>query len=260
MSYSVVIPARFGSTRLPGKMLLSLAGKPVIQHVYERAIESGADRVIVATDHDDIVNAVNKFSGEAILTAQSHRSGTERIAEVAQKLGFDDKQLIVNVQGDEPLIEPTLIKCVAENLMDNSQASIATIATPIKSSEEFHNPNVVKVVMDNQNYALYFSRAPIPWPRDSYMEKDFSELLKQNISQLSVTLHRHIGIYAYSAGFVNTYVNLPQSPLEKLEALEQLRALSNGYRISVFVTEKTTSMGIDTQDDYNKVKEIIERC
>jgi len=260
MSFVVVIPARHASTRLPGKMLLSLAGKPVIQHVYERASQSGADRVIVATDHEDIVNVVKQFSGEVILTSTNHQSGTERIAEVVNKTKINGETTIVNVQGDEPLIEPEIIKRVAENLAANKQASIATVATPIKLSEEFHNPNVVKVVMDKDNYALYFSRAPIPWPRDNYMEKEFSELVKDDLSQYHITFYRHIGIYGYSAEFVQTYVALPQSPLEKIESLEQLRALSNGYRISVYIADKTTSLGIDTQEDYDKVKEIIERC
>ena len=260
MSFTVVIPARHASTRLPGKMLLNLAGKPMIAHVYERAVESGAERVIIATDHQEIVDAANKFNAEVELTSSSHQSGTERIAEVVQKRGFDDDTIIVNVQGDEPLIEPDIIRSVADNLATQHKASIATVATPITASEDFHNPNVVKVVMDNDNYALYFSRAPIPWPRDSYQNIEIDALKKQDVSQLGITFYRHIGIYAYKAEFIKTYVSLPQSPLEKIEALEQLRALSNGHKISVSITEKSSGFGIDTQEDFDRVKEIIERC
>lgn len=259
MGFIVVIPARFASTRLPGKMLLSLANKPMIQHVYERACDSGAERVIVATDHQDIFDAVKKFSGEVVLTSQEHRSGTERIAEVVKTLSFDDQSIVVNVQGDEPLIEPEIINSVAENLMINQQASIATVSTPINSMEDLVNPNVVKVVMDENKYAMYFSRAPIPWPRDMFSGKDLSTIAKEDISQLGVTFYRHIGIYAYRAEFIKTYVDLPQNALEQTEALEQLRALSNGFRISMHVSKLNSAMGIDTQEDYDKVKEIIER-
>jgi 3-deoxy-manno-octulosonate cytidylyltransferase (CMP-KDO synthetase) len=241
-------------------MLLELAGKPMIQHVYERAAESGADRVIIATDNQSIVDAIRKINAEVVLTSESHRSGTERIAEVVQKMELEDSSIIVNVQGDEPLIEPEIIKNVANNLAEHQKASIATVATPITVSEEFYNPNVVKVVMDSDNCALYFSRAPIPWPRDFYIGKEFSELKSLELPQTDITFYRHIGIYAYSAEFVKTYVRLPQSKLEKVEALEQLRALSNGYRISVLITSKSSGFGVDTQEDFDKVKEIIERC
>jgi len=260
MSFTVVIPARYASTRLPGKMLLSLAGKPVIQHVYERACQSGAEQVIIATDHEDIVDAVQKFSGNVVLTSASHQSGTERIAEVVEQLGFENEKTIVNVQGDEPLIEPAIIKSVAANLAANRQASIATVATLVTQSADFFNPNVVKVVLDSESCALYFSRAPIPWPRDPYMGKPFAELVNGEFPQLVVPVYRHVGLYAYSAGFVKTYVGLPPSPLEKTEALEQLRALSSGYRISVHVTDGSTGIGIDTREDYDRVKEIVERC
>ena len=260
MGFIVVIPARFASTRLPGKMLLSLANKPMIQHVYERASESGADRIIVATDHQDIVDAVKKFSGEVVLTSQEHCSGTERIAEVVKTLSLDDQSIVVNVQGDEPLIEPEIINCVAANLEKNQQASIATVSTPIESIKDLVNPNVVKVVMDENNYAMYFSRAPIPWPRDKFAGKDYSTIVNEDIFELGVTYYRHIGIYAYRADFIKTYVNLPQNALEQTEALEQLRALSNGFRISLYVTSLNSAMGIDTQEDFDKVKEIIERC
>ena len=260
MGFDVVIPARYASTRLPGKMLLAMNGKPMIQHVYERACDSGADRVIIATDSQVIVEAASKFDAEVVLTSERHQSGTERIAEVVEKLAMDDDTVVVNVQGDEPLIEPAIIKNVAGNLLSHPEASIATVATPIKLSEEFHNPNVVKVVLDNNSCALYFSRAPIPWPRDQYQGKGHDEFLTQELPQSGITLYRHIGIYAYRASCVKAYVKLPQSQLEKTESLEQLRALSSGYRICVLVTENSGGIGVDTRDDYEKVKEIIERC
>lgn len=258
MSFTVVIPARHASTRLPGKMLLDLGGKPMIQHVYERASESGADRVVIATDHDDIVNAVKRFSGEVILTAETHQSGTERIAEVITKLNIRDDEIIVNVQGDEPLIEPDIIQGVANNLQLNPSSSISTVCTPIDNPQELHNPNIVKVVLNKNNEALYFSRATIPWPRDKYNKKEWGEIIVEDISDLDITFYRHIGIYAYQAQFVKTYIDLSPSPLEKIEALEQLRALYHGYGISVFNSNEPGGIGIDTWEDYNKVKAIIE--
>lgn len=260
MGFTVIIPARHASTRLPGKMLLNLGGKPMIQHVYEKASQSGAERVIVATDHEEIVKAVEGFSGQALMTSESHPSGTDRIAEVVEKLSLDDKEIVVNVQGDEPLIDPDIIKRVAENLSTNEVASIATVAVPIHSSEEFHNPNVVKVVLDNNNLALYFSRAPIPWPRDNSLEKEINDQKLRDSSGLTHHFHRHIGIYAYTAGFIQRYVKMPRSGIEIIEALEQLRALSNGYQISVLLVDDAGGVGIDTEEDYNKVKDIIERC
>ena len=260
MSFTVVIPARHASTRLPGKMLLAMGGKPMIQHVYERAKESGADRVIIATDSQEICNAVKSFSGEALLTSENHRSGTERIAEVVQTLSISDDSIVVNVQGDEPLIEPELISGVAGNLNENDQASISTVGTPIDSTQEFLNPNIVKVVLDANGHALYFSRAPIPWPRDVFQDKSLNALADKELPGGKDTFFRHVGIYAYRAHFVKTYCELAPSPLEKIESLEQLRALSHGYKISVLVSEKSNGYGVDTQEDYDKVKEIIERC
>lgn len=260
MGFTVIIPARHGSTRLPGKMLLNLAGKPMVQHVYEKALASGAGRVVVATDHQDIVDSVNTFSGEVLLTSERHPSGTDRIAEAVDKLGFADNEIIVNVQGDEPQIDPEIINRVAQNLSDNEDASISTVAVPLRESQEFLNPNIVKVVLDNNNMALYFSRAPIPWPRDGFMGQEFSDLKLQELTGINQNFYRHIGIYAYTAGFVKEYVKIPQSDLEKTEALEQLRALSHGYRISVLLADNAGGSGVDTQDDYDRVKEIIERC
>ena len=259
MSFTVVIPARFASTRLPGKLLLDLGGKPVLQHVYERAQESGAERVIVATDHDDIVDAVKKFSGEVVVTDIRHQSGTDRIAEVIDKIAMEDQTVVVNVQGDEPLIDPQLVKKVATNLEQYSAASIATACSKLDSVDDLVNPNIVKVVTDENGYALYFSRAPIPWHREGFAQLLTKGALDCDMESLGVCYFRHIGIYAYRAQFLRTYVKLPQSTLEKTEALEQLRALSNGYKIHVGETLANDAIGIDTQDDYEKAKHIIER-
>jgi len=260
VSFTVVIPARYASTRLPGKLLLDLAGKSILQHVYERAKESGAEQVIIATDSQEIVSAAKSFSAEVVLTSTDHHSGTDRIAEVVEKYQLLDETVIVNVQGDEPLIAPENINQVALDLEHHSDASIATLCTMIDKVEDLLNPHMVKVVTNDQGYALYFSRAPIPWNRDQFTDS-FQELPKALVlKQLEGSYYCHMGIYAYRAGFLKTYVQLPQSLLEKAEALEQLRALSNGYKIHVGVTHRNESIGIDTADDYQKVKELMERC
>ena len=260
MSFTVVIPARYASTRLPGKLLLDLAGKPVLQHVYERAKESGAEQVIIATDNQEIVTAAKNFSAEVVLTSTEHHSGTDRIAEVVEKYQLLDETVIVNVQGDEPLIAPENINQVAVDLEHHSDASIATLCTVIDSGDDLLNPHTVKVVTDDHGYALYFSRAPIPWNRNQFGDS-VQELPKTlDLKQLAGAYYCHMGIYAYRAGFLKTYVQLPQSFLEKTEALEQLRALSNGHKIHVGVTSRHESIGIDTEDDYQKVKELMERC
>ena len=260
MSFTVVIPARFASSRLPGKLLLDLAGKPIIQHVYERAKESGAEQVIIATDSQEIITSAKGFSAEVVLTSTEHQSGTDRIAEVVEKYQLLDETVIVNVQGDEPLIDPENIHKVAEDLEHHSDASIATLCTEIDNLQDLLDPNKVKVVTDDQGYALYFSRAPIPWNREQ-----FTELLQQkpntlDLQRIETTYYCHMGIYAYRAGFLKTYVQLPQSILETTEALEQLRALSNGYKIHVGVSGHDESIGIDTEEDYQKVRELIKPC
>ena len=260
MSFTVIIPARFASTRLPGKLLLDLAGKPVIQHVYERALQSGAEQVIVATDEQKIVDAVKQFSGEVVLTTQEHQSGTDRIAEAAAYHKLLDETVIVNVQGDEPMISPEEIQQVANDLEHHSDASIATLRALIDNTQDVFNPNIVKVVVDAEGFALFFSRAPIPWHRGQF--NNVNPQLNQSVemADLQVPYYRHLGIYAYRAGFLKTYVALRQTVLEKTEALEQLRALENGYKIYVGLTSHKDSVGIDTQDDYQKVKQILERC
>jgi len=236
---------------------LDLAGKPMIQHVYQRAVASGAQRVVVATDHQDIVNAVHRFKGEVVLTSPNHPSGTDRIAETAEILGMHDDTNIVNVQGDEPLIEPEIIRLTAENLHANPQANMATIATPISIKQDLFNPNIVKVVLDNNGFALYFSRAPIPWEREKFDSMSPPSEGATGLNSNTVFL-RHVGIYGYQVRFLKTYIGLPQSLLEKAEALEQLRVLSHGYKIHVGVVSQLESVGVDTLADYLQVKAILD--
>lgn len=231
--FTVIIPARFASTRLPGKPLADIHGKPMVVRVMEQALKSGASRVIIATDHQEVVDAVQRAGGEACMTDSNHHSGTERLAEVIEKYQFADDEIIVNVQGDEPLIPPMIISQVANNLA-TSQAEMGTLAVPINNAEEAFNPNAVKVVMDQSGYALYFSRAAIPWQRDQFAVN------KQIIGDHFL---RHIGIYAYRAGFIRRYVTWPASPLENIEMLEQLRVLWYGEKIHVAVAASSAGGG-----------------
>ncbi|WP_434525291.1 3-deoxy-manno-octulosonate cytidylyltransferase [Photorhabdus asymbiotica] len=242
--FTVIIPARFASTRLPGKPLADIHGKPMIVRVMERAMRSGAKRVIVATDNHDVVAAVIAAGGEACLTNENHHSGTERLAEVIDKYQFADDEIIVNVQGDEPLIPEEIIKQVAENLA-GCNAGMATLAVQIHHAEEAFNPNAVKVVMDKQGYALYFSRATIPWERDRFIQS--RETIGDNFL-------RHIGIYAYRAGFIRRYVQWEPSPLEQIEMLEQLRVLWYGEKIHVATALQAPGAGVDTPEDLAAVR------
>ena len=244
MSFVVIIPARYASTRLPGKPLQDINGKPMIVHVLERARESGAGRIIVATDHPDVARAVEAAGGEVCMTRADHQSGTERLAEVVEKCGFGDDTLIVNVQGDEPMIPPVIIRQVAENLAA-SRSGMATLAVPIRDAEEACNPNAFNVVIVAVGYALYFSRATIPWDRDRFA------LSREAIGD---TLLRHIGIYGYRAGFIRRYVSWAPSPLEQIEMLEQLRVLWYGEKIHVAVAKEVPGTGVDTQEDLERVR------
>lgn len=244
MSFVVIIPARYASTRLPGKPLVDINGKPMVVHVLERARESGAARVIVATDHADVAKAVEAAGGEVCMTRADHQSGTERLAEVVEKCGFSDDTVIVNVQGDEPMIPSAIIRQVAENLAARS-VGMATLAAPIHSAEEAFNPNAVKVVLDAEGYALYFSRATIPWDRDRFA------VSRETIGN---TLLRHLGIYGYRAGFIRRYVNWEASPLENIEMLEQLRVLWYGEKIHVAVAAEIPGTGVDTPEDLARVR------
>ncbi|TBL75501.1 3-deoxy-manno-octulosonate cytidylyltransferase [Obesumbacterium proteus] len=247
MSFIAIIPARYSSTRLPGKPLADIGGKPMVVHVMGRALESGAARVIVATDHEDVKQAVEAAGGEVCMTRADHHSGTERLAEVIEKCGFADDEIIVNIQGDEPLIPPAIIRQVAQNLA-GSEAGMATLAVPITTSEEAFNPNAVKVVCDKNGYALYFSRATIPWDRDRFaVSRD----------EIGNVFLRHIGIYAYRAGFIRRYVTWAPSDLEQIEMLEQLRVLWYGEKIHVDVAQTAPSPGVDTIEDLETVRAIF---
>lgn len=249
VKFYAVIPARYASTRLPGKPLLEIAGKPMVVHVADRARTSGAIQVVIATDDTRVVDAAKQYGYYAMLTRTDHLSGTDRIAEVAAREDWDDDAIVVNVQGDEPLIDPSLISEVASTLANNKEAVMATACHPIHSKAEFVNPNVVKVVLDYQGYALYFSRAPIPYPRDSFGQE---ELLADT------PLYRHVGIYAYRAKFLNQYAHIPPAAIEQTECLEQLRVLHQGYRIAVAVTNNVPAAGVDTAEDLVRVRSLIQ--
>ncbi|MEN4929321.1 3-deoxy-manno-octulosonate cytidylyltransferase [Erwinia billingiae] len=248
MSFVAIIPARFASTRLPGKPLVDIQGKPMVVHVMERALESGADRVIVATDNEQVARAVEAAGGEVCMTRADHHSGTERLAEVIDRYQFADDTIIVNVQGDEPMIPPVIIRQVAENLA-KSEAGMATLAVPIETAEEAFNPNAVKVVMDAKGYALYFSRATIPWDRERFATSR---------EEIGDTFLRHIGIYGYRAGFIRRYVSWEPSPLEHIELLEQLRVLWYGEKIHVAVAKAIPSVGVDTPEDLARVRAAMQ--
>lgn len=245
--FVVVIPARYDSSRLPGKPLADIDGKPMVQWVYERAIASGAEQVIVATDDERIVTAVQSFGGEVTLTSKEHTSGTERIAEVINKYNFNDETIVVNVQGDEPMIPSANIKQLAANLakFDKKDIGMATLAESICSVSELENPNVVKVVTDKNGVALYFSRSAIPFDRDKKSDN------------LQFGYLRHIGIYAYRADFIRQYIAWPDSELEHIEALEQLRVLWQGHKIHVDEAIEPPPAGVDTPEDLEQVRRLV---
>ncbi|CAL1329395.1 3-deoxy-manno-octulosonate cytidylyltransferase [Candidatus Providencia siddallii] len=241
--FTIIIPARYSSTRLPGKPLIDINGKPMIVRVMEQAIKSNAKRIIIATDHKDIANVITKNGGEICMTNNYHRSGIERIAEVINIYKFSDDEIIVNVQGDEPFIPPENINKIAYDFL-NKKTNMITLATHIKKSQDFLNSNIVKVVIDKQNYAIYFSRSPIPWNAKYLFTK----------SKNTNNLLRHIGIYAYNAGFIRHYINLEPSPLEKIEKLEQNRVLWHREKIYVSIVKKYYNHSIDTLEDLKSIK------
>ncbi|MGA9164552.1 MAG: 3-deoxy-manno-octulosonate cytidylyltransferase [Thiobacillus sp.] len=249
MHFRVVIPARYASSRLPGKPLADIGGRPMVLHVVERALQAGAESVVVATDDERVQQAVEAAGYPVIMTSPDHQSGTERLVEVAETLGWADDTLVVNVQGDEPLIDPALIREAARQLVLHDDAVMATLAHPIHDHADFINPNVVKVVTDEAGYALYFSRAPIPWPRDAFA---MQRTMPHELGAL-----RHIGLYAYRAGFLRTYASLAASPLERFEMLEQLRVLWHGYRISLGITPTAPAPGVDTPEDLARVRALF---
>ena len=255
MSFVVVIPARFQSSRLPGKVLADIAGKPMIQWVAEKAKASGADKVIIATDNDEVARVVEGFGGEVCRTRDDHESGTERLAEVVEKYQFAPEQVIVNVQGDEPFIPAENIAQVANNLQQETTARMATLAVHITEAEEAFNPNAVKVLTDKNGHALYFSRATIPYDRERFLAAQVATA-GQSIGDFYL---RHIGIYAYRAGFIQDYVAWPTSDLEKIESLEQLRVLWQGEKIHVAVAQSRTPVeGVDTPEDLAKAREFAQ--
>ena len=250
MDYTVIIPARMASSRLPDKPLADIAGLPMVVRVAQRAAQSGARRVVVAADDPRVLAACQQHGIEALLTRQDHVSGSDRLAEACQLLNLPDDALVVNVQGDEPLLPPDLVDEVARVLAERPEASMGTAAHAIHDLAEFTNPNVVKVVMDARQLALYFSRAPIPWWRDGQQGGSFAALP-------SPAPLRHIGIYSYRAGFLRQFPQLPPAPIESLESLEQLRALWHGHRIAVHVTEAAPGPGVDTPQDLERVRQLF---
>lgn len=249
-AFTVVIPARYASTRLPGKPLQDIAGKPMIQHVWEQACKSSAGQVVVATDDARIVEACHGFGAQVILTRADHNSGTDRLAEVAAALGLAADAIVVNVQGDEPLVPPAIIDQVAANLAASPQAAIATLAEPISDVAALFNPNVVKVATDRNGLALTFSRAPLPWARDAFAAD-------RDSLPADVPYRRHIGIYAYRAGFLQDFVAWGPCWLENTECLEQLRALWHGVRIHVADALEAPPAGVDTQEDLDRVRQLL---
>ena len=249
-AFDVIIPARYGASRLPGKLLRDIAGKPMIHRTYERALESKAERIIVATDDDGIARVVDSFGGTVCRTQSEHATGTDRIAETVEILGFDKDRIIVNLQGDEPCVPGGLIDQVAECLAGATEAEMATVSLPLVRHEDMNDPSVVKVVVDRCGYALYFSRASIPF-------------LRNDIPPGNAThpryMRRHIGLYAYRVGYLRRFVSLDPSPLEEVEKLEQLRALWHGDRIAVAAAESLPGPSVDTLADLEEVIQIFER-
>lgn len=254
--FKIVIPARYASTRLPGKPLQKLNGKTLIEHVYIAASKTKATEIIVATDNKDIFDTVSAFGGSAVMTNENHLSGTDRINEVASIQNWDESAIVVNLQGDEPLVKTENIHSLVTLLADNNTADMATLVTPIKSIKEVINPNNVKVVIDNNNFALYFSRAPIPWVRDSF---NSDVLNNSNASLPDAPFYSHIGLYAYRVKTLQQFSQLEPSPLELAESLEQLRIISNGMKIIVKITADSVAHGVDTPDDLIAVEKILKQ-
>lgn len=250
--FIVVIPARQASTRLPGKMLADLAGKPMVLRVAEQALASNATRVVIATDHPDIAQAARQGGIETLMTRANHASGTDRLAEVVEQLALTNETIVVNVQGDEPLIAPQLINRVAQQLTLDTQVAIATCACPLTDVVSLFNPNIVKVVCDQRDRALYFSRAPIPWDREGFKAEH------RTLPNHFPALH-HIGLYAYRVEFLKRFPALSTGALERLELLEQLRALEHGYTISVLKIASHPGAGVDTPEDLLRVRQLFSR-
>ena len=248
MDFSVIIPARYASSRLPGKVLADIEGRPMVRHVYERALQSGAADVLVATDDERVKTACEGFGARVCMTAVSHRTGTDRLAEAVRIMGAPAERIVVNVQGDEPLLPAVLIRQVAENLNAHPDADVATLCQRVSQHDELFDPHVVKVVTDRAGYALYFSRAPIPWHRDEFMA--------DQVTLPADSMHfRHIGLYAYRVSYLQYFASHEPCALELAESLEQLRALHGGHRIHVAEALVAPGHGVDTQADLNRVRD-----
>lgn len=256
MSYTVLIPARLSSTRLPGKPLADIAGLPMVVRVAQRAAVAGAARCVVAADDESIVAACAEHGVQAILTRKDHPSGSDRLAEACAQLGLSGDEVVVNVQGDEPLIDPKLIEAVAQLLLARPEASMGTAAHPIESLTDYRNPNVVKVVCDAKGLASYFSRAPIPFSRD-HGDEAWWQTAAPKAGHTGFTPLRHIGIYSYKAGFLREFPQLAPAPTEAMEQLEQLRALWHGHRIAVHITPDAPGAGVDTPEDLERVRAVF---
>ena len=246
MEFRVIVPARYNSTRLPGKVLIDIAGKPMIQHVYECAIRSGAEDVVIAADDKRIRRVAEGFGAMVCMTSSDYQSGTERIGEAAFALGLEDDEIVVCLQADEPLIPPDIIRKLAEDLDQHDNIKVSSLCVPITETEELFNPNTTKVVLNRRNYALYFSRAPIPWGRDIFSNKENT--------QLHGSHYRHVGVYAYRVGFLEEYLSWDACPAEKMESLEQLRILWYGVRIHMVISNNKYPPGVDTEEDLKRVR------
>lgn len=252
MSFRIVIPARFASTRLPGKPLRDICGKPMIVRVIEQAKKSNAEEVIVATDSQEIADALSDIDVQVCITREDHQSGTERLSEVIEQMGFADDQILINLQGDEPMMPPVCLNQVGQALEEDTKVKMATLCTPLTDLEELFDPHAVKVVRDINDYALYFTRAAIPWSRDCFNEAPRKMPLEQEYQ-------RHIGLYGYRAGFIKQYLEWQSSDIEKTESLEQLRVLYYGEKIKVISAEIAPGPGVDTIDDLNRVCELLAK-
>ena len=246
MEFRVIVPARYDSTRLPGKVLVDIAGKPMIQHVYECAVKSGAEDVVIAADDKRIRRVAENFGAVVCMTSSDYQSGTERIGEAAVALGLEDNEIVVCLQADEPLIPPDIIRKLAEDLYEHDNIKVASLCAPITEVEELFNPNTTKVVLNRRNYALYFSRAPIPWDRDTFSDK--------KNAQLNGFHYRHIGVYAYRVGFLEEYLSWDACPAEKMESLEQLRILWYGVRIHMVISNNKYLPSVDTKEDLRRIR------
>ena len=250
MNFHVVIPARYDSTRLPGKVLLEIAGQPMIQHVHEKAVLSGAESITIATDDERVAEAAEAFGANVCMTSPDHPSGTERICEAVEAMELDDDEVVIGLQADEPLMPHAVIRSLAEDLIEHDNIHVASVCSPLLSVDDLFNPNIVKVVLNRRQYAMYFSRAPIPWDRESFADPSKAQLTEMH--------YQHLGLYGYRVNFLRKYVDWSASPLETCESLEQLRILWHGGRMHMVVNTSAVSHGVDTQEQYEKMLKLIK--